>query len=504
MGMVHAMQTGHKVKGASSELKKVAKDMGKKDAEDFASTKHAGLPKKVNESMAFECEDPGVKAICHRYGKEVNDFTQSGNLDPDLYHALHDHYYDSMPSGVKRGSNTQEWVGHKFSQDMGMGQPATVEADRGDMAAVMDESGAFYPGRTVYWRGKAGHVDRVEGNKCFVHLASGDMDVWPTRECDTEKQSFMSTLGKDIKDIGHGMKGFLTGGPEERSELDELARLAGLGKHGHEVDECTYTAEGEHCPVHGMNECGMGMYEAKEKKADKDYDGDGKIESGKDEYLGSKIRAAKKATFKESAGSIDFDKVLAAIAALYGDDIWDNDAMQDLANDLEQAGPTDRELDFIIARGKLPKRLAGIQFSAGDDVRFNESKPDFLDVDKDGNKKEPFKKAVKDKEEDDKLDEAMSELRRLSGMSKSTREHVAHAIPNMYAFEKTVTEEFANEPDEQYVDTDTIVNQGNDLNRKKSQYSGKPRAGDNPMTGDDIQMEARLARLYNSIKVANK
>jgi hypothetical protein len=76
---------------------------------------------------------------------------------------------------------------------------------------------------------------------------------------------------------------------------------------------------------------------------------------------------------KEVTAPIDFDKVLDAIAALYGDDIWENDAMQDLANDLEQAGPTDRELDFIIAKGKLPKRLAGIQFSAGDSVRFGES-----------------------------------------------------------------------------------------------------------------------------------
>jgi hypothetical protein len=37
------------------------------------------------------------------------------------------------------------------------------------------------------------------------------------------------------------------------------------------------------------------MDEAKSKKADKDYDGDGKVESGKDEYLGSRIAAAKKA-----------------------------------------------------------------------------------------------------------------------------------------------------------------------------------------------------------------
>jgi hypothetical protein len=72
------------------------------------------------------------------------------------------------------------------------------------------------------------------------------------------------------------------------------------------------------------------------------------------------------------ASTVDFEKVLNAIAALYGDDIWDNDAMQDLADDLEQAGPTDKELDFIIAKGKLPRRLAGIQFSAGDNVQFGE------------------------------------------------------------------------------------------------------------------------------------
>lgn len=50
MGMVHAMQKGEKVKGASPELKKVAKSMGRKDARDFAQTKHKGLPKKVAES----------------------------------------------------------------------------------------------------------------------------------------------------------------------------------------------------------------------------------------------------------------------------------------------------------------------------------------------------------------------------------------------------------------------------------------------------------------------
>jgi hypothetical protein len=44
MGMVHAAQKGEKP--ASKEVAKVAKTMKKKDAEDFAGTKHKGLPEK--------------------------------------------------------------------------------------------------------------------------------------------------------------------------------------------------------------------------------------------------------------------------------------------------------------------------------------------------------------------------------------------------------------------------------------------------------------------------
>jgi hypothetical protein len=45
------------------------------------------------------------------------------------------------------------------------------------------------------------------------------------------------------------------------------------------------------------------------KKAKKDYDGDGKIESGKDEYLGSRIAAAKKAGKMEEELKGDQDKI---------------------------------------------------------------------------------------------------------------------------------------------------------------------------------------------------
>jgi hypothetical protein len=56
MGMVHAAQKGEKP--ASKEVAKVAKGMGKKDAEDFAATKHKGLPeKKKSDSKKEKTEE---------------------------------------------------------------------------------------------------------------------------------------------------------------------------------------------------------------------------------------------------------------------------------------------------------------------------------------------------------------------------------------------------------------------------------------------------------------
>ena len=58
MGMVHALQKGDmKPSDASPELKKVAKSMGSKDAKDFASTSHKGLPKKVKQEIVKKLKE---------------------------------------------------------------------------------------------------------------------------------------------------------------------------------------------------------------------------------------------------------------------------------------------------------------------------------------------------------------------------------------------------------------------------------------------------------------
>lgn len=67
-GMVHAYQKGE-LENPSDEIKDIAKSISKKDAEDFAETKHKGLPnkvkktKKVTESQLREIISESLKKI---------------------------------------------------------------------------------------------------------------------------------------------------------------------------------------------------------------------------------------------------------------------------------------------------------------------------------------------------------------------------------------------------------------------------------------------------------
>ena len=72
MGMVHAAQKGEKP--ASKEVAKVAKEMPKKEATKFASTKHKGLPEKVKE------QDADKKPAKKSKEEKVDETTTSGSV----------------------------------------------------------------------------------------------------------------------------------------------------------------------------------------------------------------------------------------------------------------------------------------------------------------------------------------------------------------------------------------------------------------------------------------
>ena len=77
MGMVHAVQKGD-MEAPSKEVEKAADSMSDKDAKDFASTKHKGLPDKVKEFIVKEAR--GVKSIQSDYMKTVDAISQTLEL----------------------------------------------------------------------------------------------------------------------------------------------------------------------------------------------------------------------------------------------------------------------------------------------------------------------------------------------------------------------------------------------------------------------------------------
>jgi hypothetical protein len=77
MGMVHAAQKGD-LENPSKEVEKAADSMSDKDAKDFASTSHKGLPDKVKEIAIKEAR--GVKSIQNDYSKTVDAIEQTLEL----------------------------------------------------------------------------------------------------------------------------------------------------------------------------------------------------------------------------------------------------------------------------------------------------------------------------------------------------------------------------------------------------------------------------------------
>ena len=217
------------------------------------------------------------------------------------------------------------------------------------------------------------------------------------------------------------------------------------------------------------------------------------------------------------------------------------DAKKD--DDMEEGNEFSGALDAAKDAGKK-------EFKVGDKTypvkEAKGSKPDFLDMDKDGDKKEPMKKAVKDKEKVDECGPEMSpfssmgqqepesgmninssmdtktgrktltvtadgaaaeelaQMLKMAGMGSQRQEPKAVVI--QAGPEEAVEEEregqYANTPDEEVENIDSIMHQGNDLNREKEQYADKPKAGDNPMaTRESIEMPKSLSRMLEAIKM---
>jgi len=132
---------------------------------------------------------------------------------------------------------------------------------------------------------------------------------------------------------------------------------------------------------------------AKGPMADKDYDGDGKIETGKDEVMGSRMKAAKKAGKMDEVKMADLPST-----KVQGKSYGNQKDYQRPPEDARRPATTmklkDKKGTPVKEGGKHPKSCTCDECSGMYEAK---AKPDFLDMDKDGNKKETMKSAVKSK-----------------------------------------------------------------------------------------------------------
>jgi len=275
-----------------------------------------------------------------------------------------------------------------------------------------------------------------------------------------------------LEKLGHGddeaMKADLRSKMGIEEELDELARLAGIA-------------------------------EAKEKKADKDYDGDGKIETGKDEYLGSKIAAAKK------AGKLEEGKCPEC-----GMDPCECDHDMEEGNAFTGKLAQTKKGDSFELDGKkfkdtsnLDECMSPMGSMAGEMEQQQGKISVNTNMSSDGNKSVSINA-------DGGAAEQLMQMLKMAGLGGGeTHAKLAIAVP-ADSGEAEVAEaegQYANTPEEEYAGVDAIVDQGEDMNRQKKQFADKPKAGDNPMaTMEEVDPIGSLGRdlmkEYQALKLA--
>jgi hypothetical protein len=147
MGMVHAAQKGEKP--ASKEVAKVAKTMKEKDAEDFASTKHEGLPEKKKsegKKKSKDVEESGTTAGSVATSSEPSDSKPEGKKKSGGSSVVGKGIYDSLNRELESMISESMNINVSMSTDPhgGPQKSVTVTAtddDAAELAQMLSRAG---------------------------------------------------------------------------------------------------------------------------------------------------------------------------------------------------------------------------------------------------------------------------------------------------------------------------------------------------------------------------
>jgi hypothetical protein len=439
--------------------------------------------KKAGQLEEGVLTESSLQAIVRKFGKEVREFAEGGDIDQDLFEALYDYYFDDMPYGVKKGRDADpyEWIGDHFhdaiqSGDVEINETKVGHKDLDELAALAGIGG--------------GQQIADEGNEFSGARASA------------------IRAGKDSFQVG-GKTFSVTDASDEIREAS-----------------CNMTAEGQMCPEHGMVECGGGMMEGTGMK---------QTFAILDDTLIDQIAAMNGAEVDPDAGSVE---------------TWDENTSRQLAAFAKANPQRLKQTQSMNTAGMKPmaQAVGGTANGPEYNLKEGEKKPDFTDVDDDDDETESWTKAVDDKKKnpfgnkkeldecgvpvpmggmmggepesgmnintsmdtktgrktvtvtaDGEAAEELAQMLKMAGMAGSRPEpeqkRIGLVIGGTGGHEE-VEEEYANEPNIQNGSTSAIMQQGNDLNKPKTQYKHSYKGSDNPMA----MKEDKLFKLYDAMK----
>jgi len=236
------------------------------------------------------------------------------------------------------------------------------------------------------------------------------------------EQMIAESMSVNMSDSTEGGKSLtITATDEDALKLGMMLKNAGLGGDAHSDD--MHSHDEEPCPTCGMEDCGCGdVQEAVDENAP-DWPTNTETSPDALQYAGglnkpkTDINGDGQTTIPNQAVHTQDENMLHRLREMAGIkqselEPWKETMKEQAEEELDESkecstchkAPCECDEDVeesFLESIKRMREIAGIQET--------KAKPDFLDVDKDGNKEEPFKKAVKDKEEK-KVDESIFAL----------------------------------------------------------------------------------------------
>ena len=352
MGMVHATQKGEKA--PSKEVGKVAKNMKKSDAKDFASTKQKGLPEKVSKKKEVDenSDDGRLKTTVNSDGTSSTSST-TGRINATIDKGGVTVKPGKSSGSVSYGKGIYDSMNHELelmiAESMSVNMSDSTEGNKSltvtatdddamKLAMILKSAGLGGSGGDMHSHEESCPTCGMEDCGCGDIEQEIDENApdWPTNteQADNNfgyagglnrpKASGMATV--PVTDVSMG------GEDQFSKQVQRMREMAGIQNEEHidlgpaspEVaamsnDEVNDELKSGMSPdIAGMSPDEVnaafsdgndtqyedsirriremaGIQEAKKDLAKDDYDGDGKIESGKDEHAGSVDKAIKKA-----------------------------------------------------------------------------------------------------------------------------------------------------------------------------------------------------------------